>query len=195
MSRNTFGAVLVVAVLVAGSAAFGHPTRIEDPIGDGGNLEISRAVQRHLSRSKTNFVRFIVTANRSFDNGELKRQENYPSLTIGVSTDKDENFERVLYVDVVEDASAQGSLYGVVTAGRQRSDSNLNLFTELVRTVGYVKVWRPKANSVAVEVPESLLKRGGVNSFRWRVRWVHSEPGVTSFDYAPDGGLARGHSE
>ena len=203
-------AVLVMTVI--GPAA-GHSARWEDrnqAEAPEREMEIRSVTQRHRNgtldhtASRAHFTSFVIETFEDFENSRLDDFETeHWALMIGFDLDRHKDFDRILYVDAEPDASGGYSLYGVMTGGPQRSDpDDEGRWVPMRRVLGYVRVERPSANAVSIEFPESTLKKGGVDSFRWAVRtvWRDNEGSAecqctaNSFDYAPSRRLRRGHT-
>ncbi|MDQ3982814.1 MAG: hypothetical protein M3271_09080 [Actinomycetota bacterium] len=204
--------VVALAMTVMGPAA-GHDATWEDQDqaeAPEREMEIRSVTQRHRSgtldhtSSRAHFISFVIETFEDFENSRLDYFETeHWALMIGFNLDERGDLDRILYVDAEPDASDGYTLYGVMTGGRQRFDpDDEGRWVPMRRVLGYVRVERPSADAVSVEFPESTLKRGGVDTFRWQVRtvWRDKEGSeecqctANSFDYAPSRGTHRGHT-
>ena len=192
--------IAVLALLGLALPALGHGRTLVDE-DEGDFIDIESVVQAHPAEPpfRSHFVSFRIDTYQPFTNAELLPPEgDNEAVAIGVSTDGDHAFERVILVRAEEDAEAASGYapYAYVTAGKRQQDADSNTFTPRRNFLGYAKVTRPTEDSVKVIVNERLLKKGGVDTFRWMLRFVSSEPGSgeINFDYVPNLRLARGHS-
>lgn len=196
--RLTIRVLIVLASLLLAAPASSHGQTVSDE-DEGRIIDIESATQAHPSQPgfRSHFVSFRIDTYQNFTNAELRPPEgDNEAVAIGVSTDDDARFERVLLVNVEEDAESESGFVpnAYVTAGKRQSDADPNPYTPRRNFLGYAKVTRPTDDSIKVIVNERLLKKGGLDRFRWQLRFVSSEPGHVTFDYVPNSRLARGHT-
>lgn len=191
--------VLLVAVLAFACGGNGnqtpaHPVDRTDEADDtNSTLDIAAVRQDHRISDGTRFVTFTLVATEPFSNDRLQFVEGeYHAVAAGVSTDDHPKFERLIVVDVSDDAEAPSGFTPFATIwSREGGDSR---WQPQGSFLGFARVWRPAPDSIALEVPTRTL---GVEdrTFRWQMRAVSSpERGHVSFDYAPEAGPARGHT-
>ncbi|MDQ3957813.1 MAG: hypothetical protein M3273_05770 [Actinomycetota bacterium] len=200
--------VLVVLLGVCGSlipppppAVLAHDEVVSDEEDASGfPLDIRSAELSHgrdFYEGRT--VTFTLHTYGPFDNATLAPPggEDF-AVAIGISTDRDEAFERLCFVYVQEDAQdgAGFSPYAVVTKGRRIQEADRNSFSPREAFAGYARVRRPSEDSVEVTIPVRALKGPGLERFRWKARMVSSneEENATHFDYVPMDRPARGHT-
>ena len=212
MRRARFSIVALVLLTVvmappAGAHRTGWSDRDQAEDADR-EMEIRSVIQSHprgLKRtaSAVRFVTFTIRTFEDFDNSRLDYWETeHWALMIGLSLDDRPDFDRMIHVDVDQDAVGDDALYGILTAGKQRFDAgDEGRWVPLRRVLGFVRVSRPATDTVRVSLPAAALRYSGLEKFRWMVRVayrnrVDSEScGCTanSFDYAPPARMGAGH--
>lgn len=200
MSRNIAVALLLAGALLVNAVprAVAHGVRWEDrdqTVTPEREMEIRSVVQSHSRDSGRDYVSLTVQTFEDFDNSRLDADSSeHWALMAAFDVDDDDDFDRILYVDAVPDASGGYTLYGEMRCCKQQYDPDDEGSWALMRqSRGFVRVDRPATDKVRVTFPESALKRGGLDRFRWMVRTVwfdrdgSEECGCTnnSFDYAP----------
>lgn len=99
-------AVSVMAMLgLVPSSALGHPLVRSDPAGDAeGPLDIIEVTAKHPHQHRANHVEFTIETTEPFTNADLSNIEGYWPASVGISTDADRAFERLIYVSVEPDS-------------------------------------------------------------------------------------------
>lgn len=171
-----------------------HPVIVQDGASDLGPneelpLDIREVVQRHGAYSGSHQLSFKVRMEDPFGNSQLHMVEDeYYAVSIHLDIDRDDKFDRVLIVNTEVD-NGEHTPYAEMTSdvrGRWAAGG---------RSTGYAKISRPSTDSLKVQFPERLVRRKGVDRFRFALRAVSSpEPGIVVFDYAPHSETVRGHS-
>ena len=208
MRSRGFGVLAVVLAAMAwGQPAGSHPATWEDrdQTEDAQReMEIRSVEQTHRSDRSGTLISIDVQTFEDFDNSRLDDAEaEHFALMIAFNLDEKDDFDRLLYVDAEPDASGGYTLYGAMNGGSARYDpDDEGRWVPMRRMLGFVRVQRPATDVVRVSFPESTLKRGGLDGFRWQVRTVwHDRDGSekcnctnNSFDYAPFNRMRRGHT-
>lgn len=188
----------VTAILFSAALALAHVRTVQDP-EEGNFVDIESAVLDHPKEPgfRSHLVSFTIDTYSSFTNAMLRPPEgDNPAIAVGVSTDGDRPFERVIVVMTKPDSEASSGYvpYALVTGGKRQRDADLNTFTPRRNLIGYGSVNRPTEDSITITVNERMLKKGGLDHFKWWARFVSSGPGEVHFDYVPNGRQARGHT-
>ncbi len=191
---------LLLAVSAGAPAALSHERTVRDGASDLGPseeipLDIKEVVQNHGEHYGSHFISFKVVMQESFDNAQLHQVDGeYHAVAIGIDLDADDAFERMLVVDT-ETGDGNHTPFAEMTTRRREGGGIEHRWDPGTRSSGYAKISRPSVDSLKVQFPERLLKRTGVDRFRFAVRAVSSQQqGHIVFDYAPEGGDTRGHS-
>lgn len=208
MYRGSVLTLLLIAALLVNASpnAAAHGVRWEDrnqTVTPEREMEIRSVVQRHRRESSGNFVSLTVQTFEEFDNSRLDADSSeHWALMVAFDVDDDDDYDRILYVDAVPDASGGYTLYGEMRCCKQQNDPEEDgSFALMPRSRGYVRVDRPATDKVRVTFPKSTLKRG-LDRFRWIVRtvWFDRDESegcgctTNSFDYAPRRHMKVGHA-
>jgi hypothetical protein len=191
------GLLVILIAFASIGTAFAHTRTIADE-DEGNFIDVESGSQGHPRERgyRAHLVSFKIQTYPPFTNAELQEPEgDNEAIAIGISTEAGRAFERVILVKVREDSSGFAP-YAIVTGGRRQPDADLNAFTPRRNLIGYAQVSRPTNDSIRIVFPERMLKKGGVDGFRWQARFVSSKPGsgAVGFDYVPNSRLARGHT-
>ncbi len=201
---NTRAKIVIGSLLLALSAgtpaALSHERTVHDAASDLGPsqelpLDIKDVVQNHGEHYGSHFISFKVVMQEPFDNAQLQQVDGeYDAVAIGIDLDADDAFERMLVVDT-ETGDGNHTPFAEMTTRRRQGGGIEHRWDPGTRSSGYAKISRPSVDSLKIQFSERLLKRTGVEDFRFAVRAVSSpQPGRIVFDYAPEGGDSRGHS-
>jgi hypothetical protein len=186
-----------LAALALGGSVSAHTRQIADP-DEGHFIDIEAVEQGHPGevRFRNHLVSFDIDTYQTFANSDLQLVEDYEAIAIGISVDHDDAFERLIAVKAEPDAEAASGYapYAIVTGGKRQQDADLSSFTARRNLIGYGRVSRPTEDGIEIIVPEHMLEAGGLDRFRWQLRFVSSEPGQVDFDYVPNLKQARGHT-
>lgn len=184
---------LAVVMFVATPVRSHERTFTDQPDNDDAPLNIAAVSVNHVRRHRTGNLIFTVETAKAFTNEVLGNVEGYQAASIGVSTDPDKGFERLIYLDIQPDSQDLSgySLVVVITKGPRESDADLNPYTIRRAFVGYGSASRPSDTTIRFSIPERTLSKDGLDRFRWGVRLVSQPDSSTiTFDYLE----GRGHS-
>lgn len=170
---------------------------VEDPReGPRVVLDVERARAARPAAITGNQVAFRLHTYEPFSNADLEHVEGKDyAVAIGISTDSDNAFERLCYVDVRGDSVDQDGFtpFAAVTRGKRFPEAEPNPFSVREEFLGYALVRRPDPDSIEVTIPPSLLALPPSRRFHWQARMISpTEAGAAYYDYVPDARLARG---
>lgn len=193
-------AVLLVTLFggVVDDVAPAHEVTVDDGTQEvETSLDITKVVQSHRragNDSPATILRFTIQMANPFSNRELRLvAADYDALAVGISTDADRAFERLVVIEAARDIEAksgyvaQGSVWIPGTTGEHRWEPQ-NHF------LGFALISRPDEKSITIDVPANVISKHR-RTFRWQARTAN-EPrqGQVSFDYVPQDRPIRGHS-